>query len=397
MLVYVLTYLFAIGFAVISDCFSSGATKKRQYFKGRIACSASKAYGFLALSALSLVLVRGLRCGIGVDYFFTYVPKFEAVASGGEIVDMDAGYRTLMWLCAQLSSDYRVFFLVDSLIFIGIIYAAICLSGQLRGLCVGLFCLGFHFIRSMNIQAQSFAMAISLLGIVLFTFRRKRALGLCVSVVAVAFHVTSAVMLIPMVIAACLFRLDRKAQFRVVIGFGLIFPVCLFACRSVIPTIARAILAGTRFEVYFYSAFADGEFSGYLFAVNWALLLFEVMVIARHGTSLSDPVVLCMLFQAFATAGACLTGAIPLVYRVVYHFMAASIVLLPPLLQLMEPVKAKMGMLAILFCFALVHFAYLSPQDTDRVIPYVSVFDSKETIMRIMEEIKSINGYKEYV
>lgn len=394
MLFYLVIYLLAIALAWASDEFPVLASRLAGARASALPAVRQRVISdvLFCLSGCVLLLVRGLRCGIGVDYFFSYVPKFEAALSGGEVWG-DKLYGGLIYLCSMISDDYKLFFFVDSVLFIGAVYLAIYLAKVRRGFSVALFLLGFHLVRSMNMQAQYLALAFCLLAIALYVFLDKRALSLIVVLIASAFHASALLMLVPMAIDWALCRVSAQRRKVVALSSCVALPVLSVALRGVFPVVVEALLSNGRFAWYFGTKYDDGEFSGYLFLINAALLALMLAICLRQKDDLTHPCILALLFQGCALAASVLTGTVPLMYRVVYCFMIAPVVLLGPVIGALPKKRAALTMLIVLLGFSVVHFAYLSPQDTDRVIPYVSVFDSAKTIEGIRQEISVISKY----
>lgn len=391
MIFYFVIYLIATGLAFISDWLEErSATIAAIKSTGQNAERPSLLSAFslanvtFALSGMVLLAVRGLRCGVGIDYFLSYVPKFRMALEGQQISWGDPLYNGFIQLCAAVSSDYRVFFFIDTLLFIGIIYAAIALSGLRRGPCVALLCFTYHFARSFIFQAQYLAMACCLLGVVLYAFQRKRVLSVLCLLIAVGLHSSAIIMVAPLLTMVIVERLGVRLK---IVAFAMILiPIAAILIRPFLESIVQAVLS-ERFSGYFGSSHDDNQFSGYLFVVNLAVYLFTLTVLLRQK---KHEVSCCYLalIQAFSLAASILTGTVPLAYRLVFYFMFSQVLLVPLLSDYISKRKVKICVeWGIILCFAAVQFVYLLPQDTDGVIPYCSIFSSEEQIKAIEEGI----------
>lgn len=397
MIFYIIVYTVAIALAWLSDRLASGQSRYR-FILNRIQVGSKVCSNlFLIFSALTLMLVRGLRCGIGVDYFFAYVPKFEVISNGGEAWG-DKLYGGLIWLCSVFSSDWRVFFFIDSVIFISLIYLAIWLSNGSRAVSVAIFCLGFHYVRSMNMQAQYFAAALCLVAISLLVFQGKVLLSLLSCLAAAMFHMTSLIMFPILLLGAYLYKIRDKQQRYILLSVCLAFPLLSVLLRGIIPYTLQSLLSGSRFAGYFGSSFDDNDFATDLFLINFAIYVAMIAIILVKFIRSESPngsarqIIMAALFQSCALSASILTGSVPLIYRIAYYFMISHVVLLEPVTKLLSRRMAQMGLFAVLVCFSLVHFLFLSPGDSDRVIPYHSIFDSDEQIELVRTEIENINS-----
>ena len=240
-------------------------------------------------------------------------------------------------------------------------------------------------------QAQYFAVAICLLAISTLIFCRKKLLSLGISVTASLFHLSALVMFPVLLGVIVLGKLDEKNERLASLGISAALPVVALLTRGVVPEIVKAVLSGSRFVYYFGSSFDDADFAFDLVLINLALFVgIWIVAWSSRKWERQDAICAALLFQSCALATSLFTGAIPLAYRIAYYFMIAPVVLLEPVARLMPRKLMRWGLGVILVCFALVHFLFLSPGDSDRVIPYRSVFDDATTIEKIEEEIKEI-------
>lgn len=378
---YLVVFAIATLFAFLSDRFSSGRTEWTINW-GIIRNDLASVLCF-CVSALVLVIVRGLRYGIGIDYFYTYVTKF-AQALNSEPMWGDPFYNSFIEICASVSTDYLLMFIVDAVIFISLIYLAIWFSGCSKWKSVALFCLSYHYLRSFIFQAQYFAMSLCLVGCVLAFCKRRRAVGVIAIAVATGFH-SSAIVLLPIYILCCILN-ARKGDFdKYVLMLSAGVPLMALAARQFIPGVLSTLLAGTRYSAYFGDAFSGDPFSWYLFGVNAALLLFFMVVfLGVRKTAVAKVIGMSAVLQSYALALTLLTGVIPLMYRLVFYAMLFQVITIPIALGGLKAVISRRVVTAgILLAFAAVQFVYLQPDDTDAVFQYVSVFNPEKLPKRL--------------
>lgn len=404
MFFYIVAYLLVIGLSWLSEhphvllSFSLFGNKEEAEIgaSGQLASEHVVTHILFVLSGLILVLVKGFRCGIGVDYFYTYVPKFQDAYYGNDITWGDPLYNGLIRICSLVSNDYRIFFFIEAALFILLVYGSIHLLRTNRTVSVSLFLLGFFFVQSMNMQAQFFSAAVALFGFAVAVLAKRKIIGVLIAGCSVLFHSTSIVLLALLALWLLVDRFQGRSQKAVLLVSGLLPVVVLFS-RSPLRSFVATMLSGTRFGVYFWSSFDSGELSGYLVCVNLTLLLFYFVysvIGMRAGKQLLIPKIQIdvIFIQSIILSATLLTGAIPLMARVVNSMMFLNVLIVPIFLTTGDCPMRPFAGLAILAAFALTHFCYLSPTDTDHVIPYVSVFDSDEKIRQALEEIEEWTG-----
>lgn len=75
-----------------------------------------KIYAFLSM--LPFLLISGLRYGIGTDYFYRYAPDFNIIVNGGEVKNLELGFKLLYKLIGFFTNDYAVLFIITSMLVI---------------------------------------------------------------------------------------------------------------------------------------------------------------------------------------------------------------------------------------------------------------------------------------
>lgn len=360
MIFYLIVYLASIGLAISSDCLLIRNKKGRSFF-------------LYALSGVVLAAVRGLRYGIGIDYFYTYVPRFYDALNGmttrnGIIID------SFIRLIGFFSADYRVYFFIDSLLFILLVYLCIWISCDQKAIPVAMFCVTYHYLRSFIFQTQYLASALMLLSCCLLLRKCKTRIvpvGCCV--LAISIHLSSAVLLI--VWLPLFFKcFEKKRQINLLLVS--LLPILALLFRGAVPTLLH-LLESTPYGGYLGSSYDDGEFSWQLLLINLCIFLFMLYAFHHFEKLDSGTAKFFLLTQSIALSLSCLTGTIPLLYRVIYYFMFLQVVSVPLFTLSLNKNRLMASILAVLL-FGLVQFAYLLPKDTDWVVPYCSVFNTED-------------------
>lgn len=342
-------------------------------------------YGLYVLSALALILLRGLRFGIGYDYFYTYVPRFLASLTGAPIND-DIIYSGFISLCAMFAPSFEVFFFIDSIIFIIIIYAAIEFAGISRGLGVAIFCLSYHYLRSYIFQAQYLAIAICILSCVYVLRSGKIVIGCAGIILAAGCHSTALIMLPVLIIASMLMK-QKSKKILLVAVVGL--PLVCVALRPVAREVLKTVLASTSYGVYYYTEYASEGFAWSFFVQNICILILYLIIYIKQSSKENRILEFGLIIQSATLVAIVFTGAVPLMFRVVLYPMAFQIISLPAFLNSIRNRRIRRAILTIVIVsLTAVQFGYYLRADEDRVVPYVSIFNKNDlpTELRTLAE-----------
>lgn len=393
MLFYALVYLAVIFLAVFSDMLTSSSFRQNSAAGSNKLVIWVKEHAkllsiiLLCISALILILVRGLRYGIGIDAFHSYLWKFNA-AIKGNVVWGDPVYAIFIKFCALVSPNPTVFYLLDSILFVSVVYLAIaqCNIDGKRFVFVVLFCASYHYLRSFNLQAQYLAMAFCLLAYVMVQIRGKWVLGLIASALALGIHSSSIVVIVPI---WAIHLISRKIlSNRIALLISLAIPILAVLCRGILPSIVELLLSNSRFASYIGSKYDVGGFSKYLFVLN--LAIYVLYAAPFTFTSLIGKKEICsdgLILQSFALAATLVFGVIPLMDRITYYFMFFQIITLPYLISNLCSERMQINCaIAVIISLFVLQFVYLIPKDSDHIDPYVSIYSDEQTKIEAINE-----------
>lgn len=154
--------------------------------------------GLYAISASLLILMMGIREGVGTDYYSVYALEYNKLISEGLTYNnrFEPGFFLLMRLTAFFSGDYHILFFVVGFITIVLVYHAIYRLSDKPTWSVFIFLFGGFFFFATNGIRQALAVSI-LMNAVPYAIDRK-----CVhyisAVVLASFIHTSAIVFIPL-------------------------------------------------------------------------------------------------------------------------------------------------------------------------------------------------------
>ena len=143
----------------ISICLMAMAVEFRKRGKGGACIS------FVALSALTLVLLLALREGVGTDYYDVYVTEFDQFLDSG-YSRFEFGFTFLMQLVYLVNGDYHLLFGICALLTVLFMYAAIVNYCKEWTIALYVACFGGFIFFATNGVRQSISISILLLSAV---------------------------------------------------------------------------------------------------------------------------------------------------------------------------------------------------------------------------------------
>jgi hypothetical protein len=340
----------------------------------RLIRTSSSSKIFFCLSALPLLFLKGFRYGIGIDYFYTYVPGFEK-ATIGEKTNFELLFDIWIRLFANIIPDYKIFFFFDALVFITLIWIAIYISGVKAFLPVLIFSGGYDFIRSFCFERQYLAMALCLFAIVLLLFTSHKYIASFFLICAGFIHTSAFLMLITLLLAYIV---------RYIRGKGTVYITILIGLCSVIPMkfLLSYFFLNSRYKVYQDTSFVeDAKFGWALLLINVCIFLIMLFCFRTSTKRYNSSHLVFLYLQLAAVIFSLLQGSVPLVYRLVWYFAFPQVISVPLFLSLYPEPKGSKGVTKLIITFIIISaylfvcFGYYMPQDSIDVLPYMSIFD----------------------
>lgn len=371
MVVYVSTFLVSSICAFLSDCF---ALSKRRLRTRKSLGRGILSIFFFILAGLSLAVVRGVRYNVGYDYSFSYLPSFLQVLDGGES-HYEPLFNLLLKIITAFTSDYRVYFFIDSLLFIALVWIAISLFCSSFFLPVVIFVGGYDYFRSFCYMAQYLAMSVCLLAVVAL-MKRKILLSVVCILAAANIHLSAALFLI----VPLIYLFSKKiSSFKSLLFLVVIIEICILPLKVIIPNLYKY----TRFSYYNGTSYDNGDIQIALILINVGILIF--LMCTGYFCYDKDPNVIAfaILLQSLAVAFSLLQGDAPLVFRLVWYFMFPYIFFVPRFVETLYSSKLMLNkVFAILatciFIIAVIYITFYDyiPGNLDYILPYRTIFDS---------------------
>lgn len=316
------------------------------------------------LAALPLVLVSGLRYGVGTDYFNTYYTGFYRLLSGYLFDQFEIGYYLLNRAVQFFTDNVFVLFFITSLVVVGFTFAAFRRMSPNVVFSILLFLITRYYFISMNGVRQLMACAVFAYALS-FAIKRELKPYLVFTIVAISFHY-SAVILLPTYWLMNVSLPPRRAVLLLAVfavGGGLGYTL-----------LSRILPASSKWG---YTLFNTGV-AGILFTVGTILLnLFILGVYYLPYREHKDEFQYrCFLYlQVVAVAFTLLLPWIPAVERVYWCFSYPMMISFPVMASYIKPkalgVAASAILIAVFSAYCIYDIGVLNDHE---VLPYDTIF-----------------------
>ena len=322
---------------------------------------------FIALSALALILLAGLRYDTGIDYMYSYVPSLEETRVG-YTPHYDALFNFIIWIFAQFESN-QWFFFAMAVYTVAMMYYAICKQSRFISLPVTLYIVSFHYLRSFCFVAQYVSIVTFLVGTV-FLLQGRYIKAFALVALSCFLHL-SGIVVIPFCL---LFFLPNRAMAVV----SMILPCCAYMGQSVVRVFAERFSMNTRFDYYITGQYDTAYSDTRLTMINLAVFLIFVAIylLGTNGVRQDKKANWYLLAQSFALAFCFLQAVLPVGYRFVWYFMIVQCVSIPYMLRfVLRGTVYYLAVSLIIVCFAAWMVVY-QVHGSSEVLPYTFVFDT---------------------
>lgn len=244
-------------------------------------------YILLLASALVLVLLLGLRDGVGTDYYDVYVVEFNQFVSTGH-TRFEPSFVALMKLVQLMGGDHRLLLFICAAVTVTFVYLAIERYCQNQALALFVACFGGFLLFATNGVRQAIAVSILLYSAV-YLKKREVVRYILLVLLATSFHAYSAFFLV-----CALLTNINQVDIRVMSAFVLVAFLLSNVLSSILievagalsPQIARYLNYENLRNQYLVG---DFDFSDFLYCLLPLLLDYVVQFFSQgEGESSSD-------------------------------------------------------------------------------------------------------------
>ncbi len=331
----------------------------------------SKKFLFAFLSLFIIFLISAIRYDVGTDYFYRYVPDFNTILMGGDVLNLEIGFKILIKICLLFTKDVQLLFVLTSLIIVFGLGYLIYKYSKKPALSLFLFFAGSFFFQSLNVVRQY--IAIVLIFSFYFSFLDKNYLKSALSIfLASLFHTTSLI---------CLFTIfyTKKIFTNIYVVLGLLCIILIFSNQ--IGDLINIVISHTRFKVYINSKYDVSRIKYLTLLLN--LFVYVVCYLIYRKNNLNDRVSIFFL-NLLGSALLCTSAGkvISLATRLSYYFNVFQIFAIPYFLNIESKSESKNKIFNKKYLTILVILAFMCNifytnvlHNDDEVIPYQTVYN----------------------
>ena len=312
------------------------------------------------MAAIPLVLVSGLRYGVGTDYFNTYYTGFYRLLNNNFFDQFEVGYLALNKLIQVFTSNVFVLFFVTSLIVVGFTFAAFRKMSSSPVFSILLFLITRYYFISMNGVRQLMACAVFAYAL-WYAIDRDLKWYLIFSALAISFHY-SALILLP---TYWLMEIHMEPKATAIllaifgIGGGLGYQILI-----------RLLPATSKWGY----TLNTNTVAGLLFTIGTILLNIFILIVyyLPYREHEDESMYRCFLtLQVLATGVSLLLPWIPAVERAYWCFSYPIIVSFPVMASYIKPralgAAASLVLIAVFSGYAIYDIGVLNDHE---VLPY---------------------------
>lgn len=325
----------------------------------------------IIVTILPLILLVGLRYGIGTDYF-TYENVFNQGDSAREVNTLKAPlYFNVYNLVIQyLGGDYTASVFIIAIIYFLLIFYRVYEDSPYPWLSVFLIFGMLYIFISMNAMRQSLAMAILVFSLKYLKQKRNIAFFICV-IIAAGIH-PSCVMFI-----VVFFLYKSKINFKWIVILTPIIFACIYGAKSYLLVIATYL----NYDRYFGGDEANGLLLGANFIWQTIIIIFSCYI---YNKKLANKNKDKEKFKAYFATQLVTFFCYPLLLlinanefsRILWIFGLSGIIFTPMLVEKIHSSSIRYFVLtSIVICFFINMYVSIAVHNFHEVLPYVSILD----------------------
>lgn len=377
MIVYILMLLISILFIYISQ----KQTKKW----AKILC--------YIMAAMPFFIVSAFRYDVGTDYLYRYTNDYNRMLKGANVSNLEILFKAIMYFCMIFTTKPYMMFFITSALIVGLIMETIFKQSKNKILSVCIFFLGGFFFDSLNIMRQYLAMSIVFFAYQFLLKDKKWYLLYTLLVIIATLIHSSAIM---MLVAILLTR-------KMLVSWKWVIPISILILilNENLIKVLELILQNTRFNVYLTGKYAKGDISFLFIAENLIIYIAMYYLYSKNKKlgNIQTQDILFLNIQALAlilmVSGSCHM----LFIRIALYFSIFQVISVPyyinkmPTKEIAEDIKKvtknkikiekivpkmkKIVTIVVILCFS---FAFLRTNimnNTNEVLPYRTIFNTK--------------------
>lgn len=323
---------------------------------------------FWYLSEIVLIVVSGIRYGVGQDYFYTYVPYFNNLLRGYRNMDVEVGFYWLNKIIQIFTHDYAWIFIVCSVIFFHFVYKAIREQSKYPTLSIFLLVGTTYIFTFYNVMRQMVSISIFLYSIKFIQNRNMKSFLVCMLFSCLIHY--SSILLIPLYFCYNININQKKA---------LIISLLSIALKPIVSKIMLYIIIFTKYSYYIGSKYDNGETGYVVMLINISVLIFSLIFInnsRKLNINEQKKYNFYVLLQIISTIIAIYDGVIPLIRRLRWATGFSVILLIPFAISMISNSKKRLSIFVIVIFLYCIYFGYtVGINNSNNVLPYKTIFE----------------------
>lgn len=208
------------------------------------------------LAVLPFIVISAIRYNLGTDYSYRYVPDYNTIANGGDVKNLEIGFKGLIKFCLLFTKDPQLLFVITSIIInVLIFYVIYKKSTNIIFSVIILFFNGFFF-SSLNIVRQCMASSIIFIGYLFLVkednVKKNNILYIICVCIAFLIHKSS------IITAVFLFYTRRN-----IMNWKWVIPcsIIMLLLGEKLLVLFKVLLQNTQYSVYFLDKFLKSDVS----------------------------------------------------------------------------------------------------------------------------------------
>lgn len=345
------------------------------------------------LSVIPFFLVSAFRYDVGTDYLKRYWYDYNRMVQGKNVSNLEIGFKIIIKICIIFSKEPYILFVICSGIIIGLIMYTVITKSRNPILSVLIFFLGGFFFDSLNIMRQYMAMSIVFFAYNFLLEDKKTILYILCVILAGTFHSSAFIMLV-----LALLPKKEYANWKLVLPVTVI----ILLLNERLFKILEIALQGTRFNVYFSGKLAKGEVSFLLIAENLLFYLAMNYMYFKNKKigNIDKQDTLFLNIQTLALLCIAISTCHMLFIRITLFFSIFQIISVPyyiskmPIQEIEKDINKiskgklklkkekfqKYATIIIVLCFIFAFTRTNILTNTNRVLPYRTIFNKELSI-----------------
>lgn len=323
-------------------------------------------YALLFLLALFPVFfISGIRYDVGTDYFYTYVPEFNASLNGAWPYS-EMGFNLLIKIIQIFTDDFVWLFVVTSFIFTYFLLRTVIRHSQNYFLSFVVILLSCYYFWSLNNVRQAIAATIIFAGVDCL-YSKNPLKYFCHVLAAMLFHYTAVIMIVPGLFLNI--KQIRKHYLFILCSVVILTP---FICK-----LLEFIASFTKYYYFFTSEYNDGN-PTYV-NIFYGLFFFFCSYYLLRDKIKTDNVSYVLLTMQFFYFWICFVSLFirssEMILRLSFFFMIFQALFVPHCYKLLKG-KRKLFLIVYIFSYEIYMYYYIIMNGFYGILPYRTVFGS---------------------